>query len=332
MLPDGVDHSNYDDVVQELVSPHWNSAVDILKGGDGYQTLCLLRDKLADRLSEHDRRVALESLPGMLAPWVQGILDHELKTHGRRASLGDSLDQPSSPSRPWAWEQAWSQGQHHGGYVADAKPAMLTLRSPYLDDVLKTDEERQVLRQRFAFDRNSTWAEALQSVKKSAVLYRRLPSGQSLRLRDLIGFRLEVTDHVLREYELLGHVGTFEEGQRRAIVLSAEQETFLNAALDAIAAAEADAANPKAAHKGRLSWSNVRGRMSLAVGWDTTRLENFAESEFRLFGGPAFEKQEGRGRGPLPRDEERARYERFCRVMRAYDDARNRARRPDAAQ
>ena len=50
--------------------------------------------------------------------------------------------------------------------------------------------------------------------------------------------------------------------------------------------------------------------------------ERVAEGEFLLFGGPAFAKRTGRGSGPLTREQERERYDRFCRVMRAYDAAR----------
>jgi hypothetical protein len=333
----------FDEAAKQAVAPHWNSAVYLLRGPDGYIALVRLRDRLAGHIAGIVREADQRSIRASIARSVGRILASEAERHGSDTAIGASLDglPLSAHGNGWSWEprRSWPQeeGAEEGGaeeegaeeegtVVPYSPPALFALRSAYLDALVAASESEH--RDTFVeVQRDWTWARALSAASSAESRFSR--KGFGTDVVDLAEFRLKVVEQVLREHELLGHVDEFGTGAHRRVELTSEQTAFLDAALAAIAEVEADAEDPS--NKRRRSWSNVNGRMSDKTGWHLSTLERIAEKSFTLFGGPAFVKQEERGSGPLPRGEEAERYRRFCTVMEAYGQARSAPERSGSA-
>ena len=315
------DSDDYDGLLDRAVAPHWNSAVDLLRAGpEGYLALTRLRDRLADESSRLGREGEQVSLPAEIARRVHRVLSYEAERYGAESTLAASIpDRPEASGMLWwSWEPRWSLDQEHAPISFDDPPALFVLRSPDIDGLVSEYAGTGTL---VEFERDTTWASNLSRVSDAGLWYSDV-SALSRYVDELVEFRLKVVEQVLREHEVLGHVQEFGEGEPRRAVLSDEQTTFLDVALAAIGAVEAEVDDPTSPAKGRRSWSNVSAKMHDKTGWSGNRLEGIAQNDFGLFGGPAFVKREGRGSGPLTRAEEADRYALFCRVMRAYDRAR----------
>ena len=318
------DYEQDEELTRRDAAPHWNSAVDLIRQGvDGYLALVHMRDRLAAHLAELTHQERQVSLPAEIDYVVRRILIYESKRHGPDATLEDSLegDLPLGDTR-WSWELRFSSAQVDGPEVLDEPPALLALRAPEVDRLVAEYEgwDAQSL---VEFERGATWAQCIEKQSNGEVWRILGVRGPDPDVVQLVEFRLKVVEQVLREHEVLGHVDEFGAGARRRLAPSSDQTSFLDAAVAAIEAVEAEASDATSAETGRQSWANVSAKMTIATGWSTGRLERFAERDLTLFGGPAFEKREGRGSGPLPRGEEAERYARFCRVVRAYDRARS---------
>ena len=284
-------HADLEDPTGRIVSPHWNSAVDLLSGGAGYVALVTL---LA-RLREHESRLQ-EALD-----WVEdntettkevlGYLAHEAETKGADVTLAESLGAaPVAGDDGWAW----SIGKR-GSYVLSGTRVPLT----------NADFKRHRSSSPLEFNGSYTWTQC-----RSAVGLISLPFGldQDAKQLGLVRFRREVVDQVLLEYEVLGHVPYVTDETSRLVQLSDEQVEFVRAALDAIRSVEAGVAAGEASTP---SWDAVLKKVTEVEGprWGKTRAEGIAT---RL---GAFAKLAGSGR---PTGEQiHRRYERFRDRMNA---------------
>lgn len=301
----------FDEAAKRAVAPHWNSAVDLLRGADGYLALVRLRDRLASYVAGIVREADQRSIRASIARSVGRILAHEAERHGADTEIGTALDGwlPSGDDE-WQWEPRRSQGQEEGTVVPATPPALFALRSAYLDALVAASENEN--RDMFVeVQRNWTWDRALSAASSTESRFSRNAFGTGTNVVDLAEFRLKVIEQVLREHELLGHVDEYGAGGGRRVALDEEQVVFVQAALSAIHAVESEVADGIASAP---SWDAVRKRIGDETGWGTTRTERAATKL------GAYEKHVGSGRPTA--DQVRSRYEQFReRVVALADPA-----------
>ena len=303
----------YGAAIDYVVSRHWNSALEILETEGGYSELVLLRSQLQRRLDalrqEANRRVAAERLKRRVAD----VVKHEADRLGPASRVGDVLEAPNVLEHGvWRWEPHFSGAQVRRGVLPGDEPEQVVIRSAEIDELAAQSGERG----RLGLGASWTWEEAVS--RTALTVFDRtseLPSARS-DLYELLAFRIEVIDQVLREHEVLGRAGPFGSDSTHRIQLDAEQEAFLRAAAAAIIEVEDEARNPSSPATGTRSWSNVRGRIEVALGRSKSYVERVAGKRFVHYGGPAWVRGEGSGRRT---DVEIAdTYAQFVRVMKAY--------------
>ena len=297
--------------IDYVVSRHWNSALEVLGRDGGYSELVLLRSQLQDRLATLNREAEQRSARGRLARYLARVIEYESERLGRTSRVGEVLDRNHPDHDVWRWEATPSLVQMWCGHLPDDEPEQVVLRSPFVDALVAQVGENRLV----SFNRSLTWQEAALQAEPS--IFDFVDDRDEQGLAELVEFRIEVVDQVLREYEILGVAGAYDSGASRHLGLDAEQEEFLRAAVVAIHRVEAQAAGASGAKAGR-SWNNVRKTMELELGRSSNYLERVAEKSFTLFGGPAFEKETLSGSGRKGERRTIERYRRFVRVMGAY--------------
>ena len=154
-------------------------------------------ERLRAHLAQVDRRASLDEATSVLAERIQRAIEVEVQAYGlgemAQASLGDDPE-PSELSK-WYWhrEGRWT-------YV-------LELKEEHVDSIWEEYSDR--IRSARLVHNSDTWEDAL---GRAVAAYERAEENlQPLdRLREIVRFRLRVVEQVLKEYEVLGHVGMID--------------------------------------------------------------------------------------------------------------------------
>ncbi len=292
----------HDEAAKRVVAPHWNAAVDLLgDGAEGYLALLRLRDRLAGRVAEFVREADQGSIRAEITSSVRQILSHEAKRYRPDLTIGDALAgaTPPADNAGWWWEPRLSYRQQQFP-VAGAPPAIVALRSTYLDGLVST-YEWEFKDTLVEFEREWKWSRALQRATANEAQAERAMRDRDDRVHELAEFRLRVVEQVLREQELLGYVTEFDVGEVRHVALDDEQAEFVRAALAAIRSVEANSAKGKAP---AATWDAVQKQITATDStWGSHRIERVATTL------GAFERLRGSARPT--NNQIRDRYERF---------------------
>ena len=304
-----------------VASRHWNAAVALLDDGAGYANLVQLLARLEHHLAEHDDEERRASAERRLYRYVGQIIESESERLGATAQVGEVLEPSRAPDHDlWRWEPRLSWAQTQSGPMPGTKPERVALRSSVVDDLVAQGDRIDHM---VEFDRDATWQELLDDHDAMRFVYELGPNAaerKAERVRRLVEFRRQIVSQVLREVEILGHVGYYDPGalgptSHGHVDLDDDQQTFLDAALASLQEMREEIERHGAVQSGRLSWANVRKRIEDKTGWDTKTVEGIAEEKFVLNGRPAFVKGVGRGSGPFERKDEQGRFLQFVELM-----------------
>ena len=231
LLPDNPrDNDHYDDLVNGVTAPHWNSAVALLQSGpQGYLALLQMRDRLDKHLEKEQRVYERADVTRRVAVRVCQIAQAEAKRYGGATTLYASFRDERDTTGDWEWTPD-SSGLSFGQLP---RPADMPDRYCLTDaevsgllgqyDALQDRDSPPFPRSLLSFDPEYTWGD----FERVAAGHCRRPTDDWRERRtDLIEFRLSVVEQVLREHEVLGYVGEYGESPR-PVELDEEQEEKL---------------------------------------------------------------------------------------------------------
>lgn len=181
-----------------LVAPHWNSAVEVLESGpSGYSALVQLHDRLVGHLQSVTETASWLESRSVLLDRVLDALHQEMHEHGADTEVYASLGENPATGELAEWRWMVEKGRY-----------VLERVGRYVDEIWR-DHASRIQRYRVVYP-HETWGDAL---SRTTSAYER--TEQRLipldHRRDLVRFRLEVMEQVLKEYELLGLVKQLEQ-------------------------------------------------------------------------------------------------------------------------
>ena len=194
----------------DLLRPHWNGAVGMLKeGAGGYAALVLLHDRLKEHVARSKARLSEVQGTQRRYEALVRFLSSEATSFGvqttLRESLGDSppnvldLDTAESPTKRWQWCSGPSFT------VPPASEASGDLWPDYiLMPTTRADSEDPHFRSP-SFAAGLTWDEAIDKLDSRVATWTDVLVEAQLQ-HEVVEFRSRVVEHVLREFELLGYV------------------------------------------------------------------------------------------------------------------------------
>ncbi len=302
--------------MREFTIAQWNDTVRLLDGGAGYGLLSKLLAKARERLAANEERESELQATVLILQRMVGVLEAEAETRGGAATVDRSLvESGSSGGARWSWVGVERISPTHSGPQPEG--ILLRLEEPSVQEAIDEHPGLADLAVVKAAP-SSTWDALLSRARIQ--LRRASETDHHIRLESeqaMLTGRVHVIENVLREFEVIGYVNWMDKTQRLVIELDDDQEEFVAAAIEAIAAI--DDAETRRVMRVRKSFNAIAGLIgaSDSLGWDKDTVETFVISRLNPVGehlrlrDPLFEKWEGRGSGPGPRSAQDDRYEAF---------------------